>query len=392
MRMSAAYKLLEIIFRSIDWEIIKRKNRESRANRKVHIMFCMCDHFEPGTAGASLGVANSRMFDLLSKYPSIADQYRDSDGRPPRRSWFFPPHYHKHGWLRSLVSLCSDGYGEIELHLHHGKKLPDNSANLRATLKLCIDEYARFGIFGKSGRETKYGFIHGDWALNNSRNGHFCGVNDELAILKETGCYADFTLPSPVGGSFDRSNSLYYADVNSLHSNSHTRGNFSRVDRDSNLSSSGLLIVQGPLHPLRISRSIFSTRIVGDGLDNFLPISESRIDSWVDAGISVDGKNDWLFIKTHTHGAMDSDTVLGNKMHTLFQYLGSKYNDGVNFCLHYVTARELYNIIKAAEAGEASDNPIAFKDYLISEPVYDPRVDINEASDSLWNLISTTYS
>ena len=51
--MSAAYKLLEIIFRSIDWEITKRKNRKLRANRKIHIMFCMCDHFEPGTAGDS---------------------------------------------------------------------------------------------------------------------------------------------------------------------------------------------------------------------------------------------------------------------------------------------------------------------------------------------------
>ena len=389
--MSAAYKLLEIIFRSIDWEITKRKNRKLRANRKVHIMFCMCDHFEPGTAGASFGVANMRMHDLLTKYPSIADQHRDSDGRLPRRSWFFPPHYHKHGWLRSLVKLCSDGYGEIELHLHHGKRVPDSSANLRATLELCVKEYGHFGIFGKSGADAKYGFIHGDWALNNSRHGRFCGVNDELAILKETGCYADFTLPSPVGGSFDRSNSLYYADINSLDAHAHTRGNFARVDRANSLSNPGLLIVQGPLHPLRLSRSFLSTRVVGDGLDNFLPVSESRIDSWVDAGISVDGKSDWLFIKTHTHGAMDSDTVLGNKMNTLFQYLGSKYNDGVNFCLHYVTARELYNIIKAAEAGEVGDNPIAYKDYLVSEPLYDASVNINDASDSLGNMISRTY-
>jgi hypothetical protein len=352
----------------------------------------MCDHFEPGTAGASLEVANMRMLDLLTKYPSIADHHRDADGRLPRRSWFFPPHYHKHGWLKSLVRLCADGYGEIELHLHHGKNFPDSSENLRATLNLCIKEYAHFGIFGKSGVDAKYGFIHGDWALNNSRNGRFCGVNDELAILKETGCYADFTLPSPVGGSFDRSNSLFYADINSLDAHSHTRGNFSRVDRGNSLTNSGLLIVQGPLHPLRISSSILSTRVVGDGLDNFLPISESRIDSWVDAGIAVEGKNDWLFIKTHTHGAMDSETVLGNKMNTLFQYLGSKYNDGINFCLHYVTAREFYNIIKAAEAGEVGSNPIAYKDYLISEPLYDTSVDVYEASDSLGDLISSTYS
>jgi len=389
--MSKVNKVWEFFFRSVEWEILKRKNRKSRKHRKIHIMFCICDHFEPGTANASLSVANSRMSDLLTKYPSIARKHRDADGRHPRRTWFFPPHYHKHGWLKSLVTLCANEYGEIELHLHHGKNQPDSSQNLRETLKLCVEEYAKFGIFGKSGFERKYGFIHGDWALNNSRGGRFCGVSVELAILKETGCYADFTLPSPVGGSFDRSNALYYSDLDSLNANSHIRGDISKVVRGEGLNNSGLLIVQGPLHSLRISRSILSTRVVGDGLDNFLPISESRIDSWVDAGISVDGKSDWLFIKTHTHGAMDAETVLGNKMHTLFEYLELKYNDGVNFCLHYVTARELFNIIKAAESGHSGDNPIDYKDYIISKPNYETSIEINEASDLLRSLISKTY-
>ena len=391
MFMIKAYKILDIVCRSIDWELSKRRNRRYRANRRIHLLFCMCDHFEPGTAGASVDVANARMNDLITKYPLIAEQHRDSDGRVPRRSWFFPPHYHKHGWLMSLVKLCADGYGEIELHLHHGKNRPDSTDNLRDTLKLCIEEYSRFGIFGKSGTEPKYGFIHGDWALNNSRSGRFCGVDNELSILKETGCYADFTLPSPVGGLFDRSNSIYYADTNSRHSHAHVQGNFVRVGSISNPDESGLLVVQGPLHPLRISSSFLSTRIVGDGLDNFLPVSEARIDSWVDAGISVEGRDDWLYIKTHTHGAMDAETVLGDKMHKLFDYLESKYNDNVKFCLHYVTARELFNIIKAAEAGESGDNPVDYKDYLVSEPSYDSSVDISEASSLLSGLVSKTY-
>src|SRR5438132_607974 len=42
-----------------------------------------------------------------------------------------------------------------------------------------------------------YGFIHGNWALCNSRpDGRWCGVNNELEILRATGCYADFTMPS----------------------------------------------------------------------------------------------------------------------------------------------------------------------------------------------------
>ena len=45
--------------------------------------------------------------------------------------------------------------------------------------------------------EVGYGFIHGNWALDNSRpDGRMCGVDNELDVLRETGCYADFTLPS----------------------------------------------------------------------------------------------------------------------------------------------------------------------------------------------------
>jgi hypothetical protein len=50
-------------------------------------------------------------------------------------------------------------------------------------------------------------------------------------------------------------------------------------------------------------------------------------------------------------------------------YLESKYNDGENYVLHYVSAREMYNIAKAAEAGE-SGNPHQFRDYLVKAPSY----------------------
>ena len=34
---------------------------------------------------------------------------------------------------------------------------------------------------------------------------------------------------------------------------------------------------------------------------------------------------------------------------------GARYNDGTNYVLHYVSAREVYNIVKAAEAGKSGD-------------------------------------
>jgi hypothetical protein len=126
----------------------------------------------------------------------LARNHKDYADNIPKRIWFFPPHYHRNNNLRDLISLCEKGYGEIELHLHHGKTKPDSAENLKRTIIQCIEEYYSFGIFGTEDGHRKYGFIHGDWALDNSRNGKYCGVNNEIQILKETGCYADFTFPS----------------------------------------------------------------------------------------------------------------------------------------------------------------------------------------------------
>ena len=42
-----------------------------------------------------------------------------------------------------------------------------------------------------------FGFIHGNWALDNSRpDGKYCGLNNEITLLRDLGCYADFTMPS----------------------------------------------------------------------------------------------------------------------------------------------------------------------------------------------------
>ena len=55
-----------------------------------------------------------------------------------------------------------------------------------------------------------YGFVHGNLALGNSAGGRFCGVDEEMQILADTGCYADFTLPSaPDQSQVPRINDIY---------------------------------------------------------------------------------------------------------------------------------------------------------------------------------------
>ena len=171
-----------------------------------------------------------RVAELLAKYPDLADAHADAYGRHPRRTWFFPPHYHRLGNLRELVSLCQRGYGEIELHLHHGKTAPDTPEHLRHTISLCLRDYSRFGIFGTEGGRQRYGFIHGDFALNNSLpHGRFCGVDSELSILRETGCYADFTFPSCSRSNPRRINRIYYADVDRHRPKAYASGALARA-------------------------------------------------------------------------------------------------------------------------------------------------------------------
>ena len=136
----------------------------------LDIIFCMVDHYEPASRRGR-EVSRENIDRLLSEYPRLADGHRDHEGHLPRRTWFFPPHHHKYGILKDLVLLCKRGYGEIEFHLHHGKTAPDDEANLRRTIKQAILEYGEFGIFGSEDERKKYGFIHGDWALANSRHG-----------------------------------------------------------------------------------------------------------------------------------------------------------------------------------------------------------------------------
>lgn len=391
--MSAIEKIKQLITVSLTWRAQARERARLRQGKTVHVLFCMCDHYEPGTGKVSDAEGDQRVADLLNIYPEIADRHHDSSGKKPTRTWFYPPHYHRQGWLKKLVSLCERGYGEVELHLHHGKDCSDTSAHLRETIQRCLDEYARFGIFGRVKDRIAYGFIHGDWALDNSRNGTFCGVNDEISILVETGCYADFTFPAPNMANPRIMNSIYYATDDPARPKSHDHGRLVKANTGTKgFDSPDLLMVQGPLHPIRKNGTWRSLRILGDSLDDAQQASARRTAKWLASGISVQGKENWVIVKTHTHGASDAATVLGPNLDEMFSHLEQQFRDRAGYALHYVTARELYNIIRAAECGEPSDNPDLYRDYIVSAPSYDASPDILGASPTLAGNVAKTYA
>ena len=155
------------------------------------------------------------------------------------------------------------------MHLHHDR---DTSAGLRGALLKFAEQLRSHGHLGaaQDGR-PKFGFVHGNWALDNSLpDGSWCGVNDELRVLAECGCYADFTLPSaPSPAQTRRINSIYYAKDDPDRPRSHDDG----VEvRSGGAPSGDLMIVQGPLSILRRSGGILP-RVENGNLDGRVPIA-----------------------------------------------------------------------------------------------------------------------
>ncbi len=336
-----------------------------------HVMFCFVDHFEPRWGRADYEQETKRMRRWCEGYPRLCANHRDADGLPPRHTYFFPEEEYRPEHLRDLVTLCRAGYGEIEIHLHHDN---DTAAGLRSKLqgftKILLENFGALPVMPDTGRAA-WAFVHGNWALDNSRpDRRWCGVDDELTVLAEEGCYADFTLPSAPDGTQTRTiNSIYYATDDPAHAKSHDTGTPVRVGGK---AEGHLMIVQGPLGlNWRWRKLGIMPRIENADVRRSSPPRPDRTDLWVRTGIHVVGRPEWVFVKVHTHGLQDNDidTLLGPPTDAMFRDLETRYNDGANYVLHYVTAREMYNIIKAAEAGRQGD-PNDYRDFVVPAPSF----------------------
>lgn len=334
------------IRQSIGRRISKRRARTGR----VHVLLCIADHFEPAWAGAPETVADARVAAWVRDYPRLFGELRDSDGRPPRHTFFYPIDQYEPRHVDALAELCREGFGELEIQLHHDH---DTAENLDETLRRFTGLFAeRHGVLGRwpDGR-VAYGFVHGNWALDNSRpDGRWCGVNNELDVLRRTGCYADFTLPSaPHTTQTRKINSIYYAVDDPRRPKSHDRG----IDVGAAPPpDGGLMLIQGPLRLWRPEGS-WKPRIENGCIQRGQAPSMARLNEWLRADVHISSRPEWVFVKLHTHGATEGNrqVVLGETMVDFHRSLAERASGDADFTFHYVTAREMYNLAKAAEAG-----------------------------------------
>jgi hypothetical protein len=336
----------------------------------AHVLLAIADHYEPRHGGVSPATARARVERWARDYPRALGAFRDSDGRPPRHTFFYPIDEYEPEHVDGLVPLCRAGYGEIEVHHHHHD---DHPGPLRERLLRFKDLLAaRHGVLPRH-RETgarAYGFVHGNWALDNARpDGRWCGVNNELDVLRETGCYADFTLPSAPSPTQTRKiNSIYYATDDPCRPKSHDSG----IDVGHGPPPPGsLMLVQGPLL-LDWSRRKWG---IAPGIENAClqgnqPPGIDRLDLWLRARVQVRARRDWFFVKLHTHGAVEWNmpVLLEEPMARFHEALAQRAREDAAFHYHYVTAREMYNLARAAEAGWTGSVAEA-RDYeLVWEP------------------------
>jgi hypothetical protein len=343
----------------------RQQPREGLATACVDILFCIADHFEPARARAPLATQRARVATWTENLPRLAERFRDADGRPPQHTFFYPEEEYHPDHLDELARLCGAGLGEVEIHLHHDA---DTADGLRDKLERFKARLAGHGLLcrDRDDNRVKYAFIHGNWALDNSRRDRrMCGVNNELSILKETGCYADFTLPSAPSDTQTRTvNSIYHAADDPDRPKSHDRGIAVEVGRP---PSGDLLLIQGPLGlDWRSRKWGLLPRLENGSLHAANPPTAERFQMWVDAAVGVLGRPEWVFIKVYTHGAVEENAavLLGPAMERFHAEVGCRFNDGQRYRLHYVTAREMANLVRAAEAGEHGD-PNQFRDYRL---------------------------
>jgi hypothetical protein len=328
--------------------------RSASVPKACHTFICVADHFEPKWNQVPRHVQIDRVRRWVLEYPRLAEQFADSRGQKPQHSFFYPQDEYESHLVEPIAELCRRGFGDVEVHLHHDH---DTSDGLREKLSQFTDAlHNEHGLLKRdnSGRIT-YGFIHGNWALDNSRpDGRWCGVNDEISVLLETGCYADFTLPSaPSPAQTSTINSLYYALDDPCQPKSHDQGTAAMVAKDP--PENTLLMIQGPLAADWQARKwgVVPRLETGD-LRPVRPPTLDRLRLWLKAAVTVQGREDWCFIKLHAHGTQEPSTamLLGEPMRRFHQELAEFAARNPWFYYYYVTAREMAELVHQAEQGQ----------------------------------------
>lgn len=313
------------------------------------VWFAITDHYEPLCGGATIREARARVGRWRDCWPGIAQSApRDATGKCPQYSFFYPQEEYRPELLEDVAEMVRLGYGDVEVHLHHDNDNRDSF--IQKVTEFCRRLTDDHGLLRQLNGRTVFGFIHGNWALDNSRpDGKWCGLNGEIALLQSLGCYADFTMPSVPSPTQGRVvNQIYWCTSNS-------DGRPKSFDTGIEATAGGgkrgdLLMITGPLG-LRFGKRLLPRLETGEIAGYDLP-TPSRISQWFDLAPMI---GDDLFLKIYTHGAQERnfEPLLGGGLANLYRWLAEEA-DRRGLKIHWVTAWQLYQMADALINGHAS--------------------------------------
>ena len=339
---------------------------------KKQLVLTVADHFEPSWSVSGHADIKTQI-ERLKAYHKMAretgDAVRDIDGTKFRHTNFFPAEQYHPDLLDIMAEMQAEGLGEVEVHLHHGVEQPDTAENLRAALVEFRDMLAeRHKCLSRMDGEGQpmYAFVHGNLALANSCGGQYCGVDNEMAILTETGCYADLTLPSaPDRTQVAMINQIYEYSGDPNQAVPHRTGKRVRVN---GIEPVLPLIFTGPLvfNWTRRIKGVPVPRIEDGALVANQPADIARLKRWMSANVTVAGRPDVIFVKLYCHGFFDYDqsACIGDGARQFFNEIIEYGAGNGNFDVHFASAREAFNIASAIIDGERGV-PGRYRDYRL---------------------------
>lgn len=327
-----------------------RMRKSSRPTRAKSLWVAITDHYEPMGMGASVEAALGRVAQWRDKWPRIAENApRDAAGQRPQYSFFYPQEEYRRDLLEGIAEMVRLGVGDVEVHLHHENEQRDSF--IRKVTEYCRCLTDEHGLLRQQDGRTVFGFIHGNWALDNSRpDGRWCGLNGEIALLRDLGCYADFTmpsLPSPTQGRVV--NQIYWCT---------NRPNNRPKSFDCGIEATvgggrcgDLLMITGPLG-VRFGGRLMPRLETGEITGYDMP-TPSRVRRWFDLAPAV-GED--LFLKLYTHGAQERNYVplLNGGLANLFGWIAEEAERrGIE--VHWATAWQMYQAAMGLMCGRKAD-------------------------------------
>ena len=322
--------------------------RSATAGGPNRVWLSIADHYEPLYQQVDEVTAKGRVGLWARQWPSIAERHQDSAGRSPKYTFFYPQEEYRPHLLDPLAQMTHSGIADVEVHIHHDgegqQNFVDRMSGFRETL------FHEHGLLHEHEGRIRFGFIHGNWALDNSLpNGKWCGLNNEITLLQELGCYADFTMPcgaSPAQAHMI--NTIYWAVDDPARPKSYDYG---EPLKPGSSSSDGLLMIPGPFG-IRWAERLVPRIEKGEIGAHDMP-NRYRVRRWLDLAPRV-GRE--IFIKLYTHGCQERhSTALLEQggLDALFQAMETECGSR-QWPFYYVSCWEMYQAIEAIRQGSDS--------------------------------------